>query len=83
LPSGKSIEAATVPASALVWWQGRAWAYRRTGRDRFVRVEIATDLPAQGGGYIVKDLPKDAEIVMRGAQLLLSEEFRSQIQVED
>jgi hypothetical protein len=31
----------------------------------------------------VKDLPKDAEIVMRGAQLLLSEEFRSQIQVED
>jgi len=26
----------------------------------------------------VKDLPKDAEIVMRGAQLLLSEEFRAQ-----
>ena len=57
--------------------------YRRRGRDSFVRVEIATDLPARGGGYIVKDLPKDAEIVMRGAQLLLSEEFRSQIQVED
>jgi hypothetical protein len=83
LPSGKSIEAATVPASAIVWRQGRAWVYRRTGRDRFVRVEIATDLPALGGGYIVKDLPKDAEIVMGGAQLLLSEEFRSQIQVED
>jgi hypothetical protein len=83
LPSGKSIEAATVPASAIVWWQGRAWVYRRRGRDSFVRVEIATDLPARGGGYIVKDLPKDAEIVMRGAQLLLSEEFRSQIQVED
>jgi hypothetical protein len=83
LPSGKSIEAAAVPASAIVWWQGRAWVYRRKGRDSFVRVEIATDLPARGGGYIVKDLPEDAEIVTRGAQLLLSEEFRAQIQVEN
>ena len=32
-------------------------------------------------GYIEKDVPKDAEIVTRGAQLLLSEEFRAQIQV--
>ena len=83
LPSGKPIEAVTVPASAIVWWQGRAWVYRRRGGDRFIRVEIATDLPARSGGYIVKDLPKDAEIVMRGAQLLLSEEFRAQIHVED
>jgi len=83
LPSGQSMEAASVPASAIVWWQGRAWVYRRTARDKFLRVEIATDLPARGGGYIVKDLPKEAEIVMGGAQLLLSEEFRAQIQVED
>jgi hypothetical protein len=81
LPSGRSIEGVTVPASAIVWWQGRAWVYRRTGRDTFIRVEIATDLLAPGGGYFVKDVPKDAEIVTRGAQLLLSEEFRAQIQV--
>jgi hypothetical protein len=83
LPSGESTEAAAVPASAIVWSQGKAWVYRREGQDRFIRVEIATDLPARGGGYVVKDLPKDAEIVVRGAQLLLSEEFRAQIQVED
>jgi hypothetical protein len=70
-----------VPASAIVWSQGRAWVYRRTGEDTFVRDEIATDLPASGGGYIAKDVPKDAEIVTRGAQLLLSEEFRAQIQL--
>jgi hypothetical protein len=81
LPSGRSTEGAAVPASAIVWWQGRAWVYRRTGQDTFIRVEIATDLPAPGGGYIEKDVPKDAEIVTRGAQLLLSEEFRAQIQV--
>jgi hypothetical protein len=83
LPSGKSTEGAALPASAIVWWQGRAWAYRRTGQDTFVRVEISTDLPTPGGGYIAKDVAKDAEIVTRGAQLLLSEEFRAQIQVED
>lgn len=83
LPSGSATEGADVPASAVVWLQGRAWVYRRTGQDTFARVEIATDLPAPGGGYIVRDVPEDAEIVTRGAQLLLSEEFRAQIQVED
>jgi len=83
LPSGSATEGADVPASAVVWWQGRAWVYRRTGQDTFARVEIATDLPAPGGGYIARDVPEDAEIVTRGAQLLLSEEFRAQIQVED
>lgn len=83
LPSGTSVEAAAVPASSVVWLQGRAWVYRRAGEDKFIRAEIATDQPARGGGYIVKDMPKDAQIVIRGAQLLLSEEFRAQIQVED
>jgi hypothetical protein len=48
-----------------------------------MRVEIATDLPAPGGGYIVAGMPDDVAIVTGGAQLLLSEEFRSQIQVDE
>jgi hypothetical protein len=46
-------------------------------------VAIATDLPAPDGGYIANDVAKDAEIVTHGAQLLLSEEFRAQIQVDE
>ena len=83
LPSGKSVEGVGVPASAIVWWQGRAWVYRRTGDETFTRVAIATDLPAPGGGYVANDVTKDAEIVTHGAQLLLSEEFRAQIQVDE
>jgi len=83
LPSGKAIEAVTVPASAVVWWQNRAWVYRRTGSETFTRVEIATDQPASDGGYVVKEVPPEAEVVTSGAQLLLSEEFRSQIRVEE
>ena len=83
LPTGKTVDGVAIPASAVVWWQDRAWVYRRTASDKFVRVEIATDLPAPGGGYIVTNLPQDVQIVTGGAQLLLSEEFRSQIQVDE
>jgi hypothetical protein len=81
LPSGKEVDGVTVPASAIVWWQDRAWVYRRLDPERFTRADIATDLPLTGGGYVVGSLPKPVEIVTRGAQLLLSEEFRAQIQV--
>jgi hypothetical protein len=81
LPSGKSSDGVAVPASAVVWWQDRAWIYRRTGPSTFTRLAIATDLPSPDGGYIANNVPTDAEIVTQGAQLLLSEEFRAQIQV--
>lgn len=81
LPSPASVEGVRVPASAVVWWQDRAWVYLRTGGDTFTRVAITTELPAPGGGYVVKVLSKNAELVTKGAQLLLSEELRAQIQV--
>lgn len=81
LPTGSTVDGTTIPSSAIVWWQDRAWVYLRTAPDKFAREEINTDLPARGGGYIVKNIPKNAFIVTRGAQLLLSEEFRAQIQV--
>ena len=83
LPSGAAIEGAVVPPQALVWWRGSAWIYRRAGPSTFARLRIATDQPAPGGGYVVQGLPAGSEIVTRGAQLLLSEEFRTRIQVGD
>ena len=85
IPDGNDIEATVVPSSAIVWWQGRAWAYLRSGPETFARREIPTAQPAPdgSGGYITRDLPANAEIVTRGAQALLSEEFRAQIDVAD
>jgi len=83
LPEGKPVAGVRVPPQAVVWWQDRAWIYRRTGPGTFTRMRIPTDRPAPGGGYLVSGLPKGSEIVTRGAQLLLSEEFRAQIQVGD
>lgn len=84
LPVGAPLDGITVPGSAIVWWAGRAWVYLRTGADAFKRRPIPTDIPAEeGGGFVVPvaALPSSPAIVTQGGQALLSEEFRSQIQV--
>jgi hypothetical protein len=81
IASGSGADGIAIPAEALVWWQDRPWVYRRTEPETFVRTLVATDQPAPGGGYIDRNLGTEADIVTRGAQLLLSEEFRAQIQV--
>ena len=83
LPSDKTVEAALVPESAVVRWQGKDWIYLRTDDQTFARREIATDLPAPDGGYVVSGLPPDGVVVTRGAQALLSEELKAQINVGD
>ncbi len=82
LPSGAPIDGMAIPPSAIVWWQGRAWIYRQADASTFVRMQISTDLPAKDGGYVVRGLPGQVQVVTRGAQALLSEEFRAQLHVD-
>lgn len=81
ISTGEDRAGVAVPPDALVWWQDRPWVYRLTEPDTFVRTGIATDQPTPGGGYVDRNLGAEAQVVTRGAQLLLSEEFRPQIQV--
>lgn len=83
VPTGRAVASVEVPAPAIVWLQGRAWAYFRSGPKTFARREIATDAPAPDGGYFVKNVADGTQVVRRGAQMLLSEEFRAQIQEEE
>ncbi|MBX5453724.1 MAG: multidrug transporter [Acidobacteriia bacterium] len=81
LPSGPQATGVKIPDSAIVWWQDRAWVYRRIRTNTFARMEIPTDRPTSDGGFVIKSVPAEMEIVTHGAQLLLSEEFRAQIQM--
>ena len=81
LPRESTVDGIVVPAPALVWWQGRPWVYVRTGPSTFTRRAIATDNPLPEGGYLDRTLTNGTEVVVQGAQMLLSEEFRAQIQV--
>ncbi|MBI1929785.1 hypothetical protein HYR99_36740 [Candidatus Poribacteria bacterium] len=82
LPAGPPVEGVIVPASATVWWQGKAWAYMQKEPERFVRREVSTEAPVKDGWFVAKDFSAGARLVVSGAQLLLSEEFHSQIQEE-
>lgn len=83
VPTGQTVARVKIPAAAIVWLQGRAWAYFRSGPKTFARREVATDAPAPDGGYFVKNVADGTRVVSRGAQMLLSEEFRAQIQEEE
>jgi hypothetical protein len=65
-----------VPDAAVVWWQGRAWVFVQAGQGGFVQREISADQPEPDGGYFVADFPAGQTVVVRGAQILLSEETK-------
>lgn len=79
LPIGAEKTGAIVPADAVVWWQGKAWFYAQSASDRFARRELAGAQPVDEG-WFVPGMPP-LEVVVRGAQTLLSEELRGQIKV--
>ena len=72
-----------VPNSAVVWYGGQAWVYRKDKEDRFIRMPVNTDSDTEAGWFVSSGLKAGDEIVSTGAQLLLSEEFKFQITNEN
>lgn len=79
LPVGEPAPGVLVPASAVVWLQGKPWIYAAAKPDRFVRREVSTAQPVAEGWVQPAGFSHGEPIVTHGAQLLLSEEFRAQI----
>lgn len=87
-----SVRGVFVPTDAVVQWEGLAWVYvRRSLAPRagvaeraYVRTRMETSHPTDRG-WVVPETPSGPHagdtIVVRGAQQLLSEEFRARIQV--
>jgi hypothetical protein len=69
-----------VPRSAVVRQSGRAWIYVQIANEQFARRNVNLEEPVAEGWFSRSFSPGD-HIVTIGAQTLLSEEFKSQIQV--
>jgi hypothetical protein len=82
LAVGPAVAVVRVPGSAVVWAAGSAWIYLRTDSSTYMRRRISTDEPTPEG-YAVRGLPPGSRVVVRGAQLLLSEESVSRIPAGD
>lgn len=72
-----------IPRSAVVRQAGAAWAYVQSGGDRFSRRPVLLDHPVDGGWLATSSFQTGDRVVITGAQQLLSEELKYQIQLGD
>jgi len=79
VPSGgKRTPGFLIPESAVVWYGGQPWAYVRTAVDHFTRRYISSASVVDDGFVVTSGFHASDQVVIRGAQLLLSEELRPQ-----
>jgi membrane fusion protein, multidrug efflux system len=81
--SAKSEQGVMLPRAAVVRFAGKEWIYREFAGDRFVRREIVPAELTAEGYFVTENLAPGTRIVVTGAQTLLSEELKAQIQPED
>ena len=72
-----------VPDAAVVQWEGLAWAYVKRAPGRYARVRVPTGRAVEGGWLVSSGVREGDSVVVRGAEQLLSEEFRGRVSVGD
>lgn len=73
----------SIPFTAQVWHAGKAWIYVKRDNETFERREVATGESTGDGWFNGAPFKPGDVVVVSGAQLLLSEEFRHQIKDEN
>ena len=81
--SEASVSGVIVPTAAVVWHAGKAWAYVKDDEQTFARHEISTVEEMDGGWFNASGFGAGEDVVVSGAQLLLSEELKYQIRNEN
>jgi hypothetical protein len=82
-PPGTARPGVVVPEAAIVRSGDRAWAYIQIAPTQFERRQLEMTIPAARGWFVTAGFAGGDQIVVTGAQALLSEELKSQIQVRD
>ena len=72
---GNPMKGLVLPASAVVWSEGKAWVYLQTSPQGFSRRAVGTDNPVDTGFFIADGFSPGDRVVTKGAQALLSEEM--------
>lgn len=72
-----------IPENAVVWHLGQAFVFIKDEKQNFVRHLLPTLRSSKGGYFLHSGLEAGQEIVVSGAQTLLSQELKKLIPVED
>ncbi|MFN0040850.1 MAG: hypothetical protein ACKVP2_15160 [Burkholderiales bacterium] len=76
-------EGVLIPDAAVVWHGGKAWCYVQEEDGEYVRREVIATEELPGGWFQADGYKVGDEVVIRGTQLLLSEEQKFQIREEN
>jgi hypothetical protein len=80
---GNAVSGIEIPKRAVVWYAGKPWVYVKATDERFARFEVQPRQDAGERWITTNGLPVPGEVVVSGAQLLLSEELKYQIKGQD
>jgi|GEM_PF-125220 len=72
-----------IPFNAIIWYSGQPWVYVKVDDDLYQRRPVSNYRETDSGWFITDTFKRDEKIVIKGGQLLLSEELRWQIPDED
>ena len=78
---GKAEAGILIPQSAVVRAGGKTWVYRQVADNQFTREDVNLDRSSSRGWLVTQGVSAGNRIVTVGAQMLLSEEQKSQIQI--
>ncbi|HVC00377.1 MAG TPA: hypothetical protein VNJ12_13750 [Candidatus Dormibacteraeota bacterium] len=74
IPAGPARSGVVIPAAAVVWSQGQAWAYQETAPNRFRRLVVPTDKPVADGWFVTAGFLSGDRIVTHAVEELFSAE---------
>lgn len=72
-----------VPKSAVIWHLGQPFFFIKKTGNTFLRYPVTVENKVSEGFFVAVDIDEVREIVVLGAQMLLSYEFKSRIPEED
>lgn len=73
---GEKAQGVALPADAVVRFNGLAWVYVETGEETFERRAVKLETPLKQGWFLKSGLRPGDQVVVNGAQQLLSEELK-------
>ena len=74
--SPQVLEGILIPDSAVIWYGNEPWVFVQESPERFVRRPVRGQPIATGGLFVTEGFKSEERVVVRGAQLLHSDELR-------
>lgn len=83
LTNAPPLRGVRMPSSAVIRHEAHAWVYVQKDATQFERVLLSALEPLDGGWLVSQGLEPGARVVTSGGQILLSEELKAQLRLED